>query len=102
MPVNIIITVRDYRGRSYADFHARRDHGSAPGWFVFGRNHEWYGGHLVTVCARPDNKPRHRPNWNGKLAAGWRTKREAQAVADMLNRRDDCKALVDYSCPPWV
>lgn len=76
----------DYRGRSYADFYPRRSPASGPGWYVFGRSPE-YGNTLIRLCARPAAKPRAHPRYNVMVRRGWRTRRAAQAAADLLNRR---------------
>lgn len=79
-----------YDGSNFRDgFEPRQDH-SGPGWFVFARNAEKYGtlpdgrGAYVALVAWPDKPRRACPNYNGRVRRGWRTKREAQAVADRL------------------
>jgi hypothetical protein len=76
----------DYKGRVYRQFHARRDPSHGPGWYVFGRN-EGYGDRLVMCCARPAVKARRHPHYNGLVRRGWRTMREARAIAEDMNRR---------------
>jgi hypothetical protein len=80
----VLIQTADYKGRTYSDFHVRKNPGQAPGWFVFGRN-EGYGGRLISLCARPDVPLRKHPHYNCRVQRGWLTKREAQAVADQMN-----------------
>lgn len=87
----VLIETTNYSGHTFADFYAERRPGHAPGWFVSGRNSEKYGTHAdgkgayVMLCARPDVKARRHPHFNGAVQRGWRTKREAQAVADRMN-----------------
>ncbi len=82
----VIVQTSDYRGRTYHHFHVRRDPGSAPGWFVFGRGSNGeYGGHLISLCARPDVPWRRHPHYNVKVRRGWLTRREAQRIADVMN-----------------
>lgn len=77
----VILNTRDYRGRDYADFHARKDSG-VKGWVLFGRGAD-YGGRLIMLCARPD-VPAYR--YGGRvIRRGWRTKAEASRVAAVLN-----------------
>lgn len=76
----------DYMGRMYTGpFYVSRQDGYAPGWFVLGRNDE-YGGRLRKVVARPNVPYRSYKYWSGHRKRGWWLKREAQAVADMLNK----------------
>ena len=75
----------DFKGRIYTNFYAAEVLGMAPGWFVLGC-YEDYGGRLRKVCARPDVRPRKYKWWNGPVRRGWLTKKEAQAVADQLNK----------------
>lgn len=81
----VLIELVDYKGRTYNRFHVRRDEGKAPGWFVWGRNPE-YGDNLIHLCARPDVKLRAHPHYNYKVRRGWPTKKEAQAIADRMNK----------------
>ena len=81
---NVLIETVDYKGRVFDRLEARRDPSSGPGWFVFGRN-EGYGDMLVKLCARPDRPLRGHAHYNGKVRFGWRTKRDAQAIADRMN-----------------
>jgi len=76
----------DYKGRTYTDFYPA-EATTGPGWFVIGKNPE-YGGRLRKVCAWPDVKPRRYKMWNGPVRRGWWTKKEAQAVADKLNKEN--------------
>ena len=84
-----LVTV-NYSGHTFADFYVSRTH-SDPGWFVFGRNSEKYGtrsdckGAYTMLCARPIVKPRRNSHYNGTVRMGWKTRAEAQAVADKLN-----------------
>lgn len=75
---------RDSYGRTYGDFHARRDPLSGPGWYVFGiaRN---VSAQVVRLSARPDVAPRRNPRLNVKVRRGWHTKAEAEAIAAYLN-----------------
>lgn len=83
-PIGFEYSLVDYKGRSYADFYVRRAPASGPGWYVFGRNPE-YGNTLIRLCARPAVKPRAHRHYNVSVRRGWRTRREAQAAADLLN-----------------
>lgn len=93
MGAPFILETVNYSGHAFSAFYVRRDPGHGPGWYVFGRNAEKYGrkddgsGAYVMRCAWPDRKPRRHPHYNGLVQAGWRLKREAQAVADALNSR---------------
>lgn len=86
------IETRNYSGHVFSEFYVQRNPGLAPGWFVFGRNAEKYGrlpdgrGAYVMLCARPDVRPRRHPHYNGQVRRGWHLKRQAQAVADAMNR----------------
>lgn len=88
----VLIETRNYSGHLFGDFHARRDGATGPGWYVYGRNSEKYGtrpdgsGAYVMLCARPDVPPRRHPHYNAPVQRGWRTKAEAQMVADAMNR----------------
>ena len=77
--MGMVFSAVDYRGRVFADFHARKDPSFGPGWFIFGRNAE-YDGRLVRNCGRPDVKPRKHPHYNGRVYRGWATKRACQAA----------------------
>ena len=74
-----VIFVEDYRGRQYREFYATRNrYGS--GWIVEGRNvagigEHCYGGMVVMKAAEPRFSRKQRK------IRGWRTKREAAAVA---------------------
>jgi hypothetical protein len=87
MNEGVQVTTRNYRGDEFREFYARRDPGTAPGWFIFGRNPA-YGGRYIMLCARPDVTPRRHPHYNCKVQRGWHTQREAQAIADWLNREN--------------
>lgn len=80
----IKIQTSDYKGRVYSDFYAAQDP-IIPGWIVMGKGEE-YGGMLRMISARPDVKERRYKYINGKISRGWRTRREAQAIADAMNR----------------
>jgi len=88
----IQVNAKSYSGEAFSDFYARRDPSSGPGWYVFGRDCTKYGtlpdgrGAYVGLCARPAVKPRRHPHYTGLVQRGWRTHREAQAIADWLNR----------------
>lgn len=76
----IIISRHDYKGRHYpGPLVARADSGPRRGFFLWGVSPVDYypGGSVFRVCGWPDN-PR------GSLR-GWRTLREAQAVARLVN-----------------
>ncbi len=78
---NVIFSSVDYKGRTFDRFYARKSPQNGPGWFGFGRNAE-YGDTLVRLCAQPDGPPTRGYRVHHK---GWRTKKEAQAIADQLN-----------------
>ena len=84
---SIEVTTTNFRGGHHTRFYAAMDHSHGPGWFIYGRNPA-YDGKYSMVVARPDVKARKRPNWNVLTRAGWRTLREARAVAALLNERD--------------
>lgn len=99
MTDSVEVETVNYSGHTFGEFYVSRDHGHAPGWFVFGRNAEKYGTHpdgrgaYVMLCARPAVPPRKHPHYNAPVRRGWRTKREAQAVADRLNQEaPPCKS----------
>ena len=86
------VEVTDYKGRVYRGFHARRDPGTGPGWYVFGRclpgvGQDCYGGHVVMLCARPSVPARRHPHYNCQVRRGFRTKAEADAAAAECNRQ---------------
>lgn len=91
----------NHEGYVFADFFPMRDH-TGPGWFVFGRNPLKYGcrdddgsGRYIKLCAFPDKPERRHVHYNGPVRHGWRTKRDAQQVADWLNRANiDPKEMV--------
>jgi hypothetical protein len=81
-----VIFVTDYRGREYRDFEAARSH-HGSGWIVQGRNVagvgvHCYGGNVVMKAAEP------RFSRKSRKLRGWKTKREAAAVASRM-----CAAL---------
>lgn len=80
------------RGYRFADYFVSKGDGSdGPGWFIFGRNSEKYGtlpdgkGAYVAKVCQPIGPRRYHPHWNGPVSYGFRTMREAQRIADMLN-----------------
>lgn len=79
----IAVTTVNYKGDIFDLFHARRDPGMGPGWYVFGRNPS-YGDHYIMLCARPNVTPRRHPHYNVQVRRGWTTKREAETVAARL------------------
>lgn len=92
---NVEITLTGFRGGHFSKFYARRSSVDGPGFYVYGTNPA-YCGRYVMPCARPDVPPRRHRHYNVKVRAGWRTLREAKAVADEMNRRDaDCIGLLD-------
>lgn len=88
----------NHEGYAFSDFHARKDPHYGPGWYVFGRNAEKYGrnadgkGSYVMLCARPDTPLRRSKGFNRPVPPGWRTKREAQAVAAAMNAEQETTA----------
>lgn len=81
-------TGRGFRGGFFNAFFVRRSTMvEGPGWFVYGSNPA-YGGRYTMLCAHPDAAARKYPGYNCKVHRGWRTKREADAVALELNNRD--------------
>jgi hypothetical protein len=80
----IKIQTSDYKGRVYSDFYPAQD-SIIPGWIVMGKGEE-YGGMLRMICARPDVKERRYKYINGKISRGFRTRREAQAIANAMNK----------------
>lgn len=89
-PERYTLQTSDYKNRVYRSFHARRDSVSGPGWFVFGRclphaGRDTYGGKVVMLCARPDVPARKHPHYNIRVRRGFRTMREANRVAELLN-----------------
>lgn len=79
----VAIETTDYKGRRFDRFEVRRDN-IAPGWFVFGRNPE-YGDTLIKMVAWIDEPKKRYRGRNCKTVRGWRTKREAQSIADKMN-----------------
>lgn len=78
-----ILNPVDHKGRRYSSFFASRDPGKGPGWFVFGVNND--AGRIICNVARPNRQRRAHPHYNGRVLYGWRLKRDAQAIADLLN-----------------
>lgn len=75
------IKTLDYMGRVFGAFHARRNPWGR-GFVVYGRGFgaDTYGGALVMVCASPA-----KPSRRGAARRGFPTKREAQALAGLMN-----------------
>ena len=75
------IQVTDYRGRIYGAFHARANPWGR-GFVVYGRGFgpDTYSGSIVMVCATPA-----KPSRRGISRRGFATKREAQALAGLMN-----------------
>lgn len=79
-----------YDGSVFTDFYVAKDPCHGPGWFIFGRNKVKYGVHAdgsgayVKNCAY--RYARHHRHYNGRVNHGWMRKRDAQAVADQLNK----------------
>jgi len=83
-----------FRGGWFNRFYPRTDPGTGPGWYVFGRNPA-YGDSYVMLCGRPPVKARRHPHYNCQVRRGWKTRREAQLAADIMNQRDmDCQAFM--------
>lgn len=88
--VGVEVNTENYGGYHFADFFARRDPATGPGWYVYGRNSEKYGtkadgtGIYVMLCARPSVKARRHRHYNCLVRRGWATKGEAEAVARFL------------------
>jgi hypothetical protein len=82
----VVIETVDYAGRVFDRFHARRDSSTGTGWYVFGRN-PGYGDNLIKLCARPDVPCRRHPHYNNPVQRGFRTRAEAQIVADAMNEQ---------------
>lgn len=84
------ITIRpfDYKGRHYVSpFWVDTANGIDPGFFVYGRSLDEYAPRgIIKIYARPDCVSRKWPTWNKRVNPGWRTKREAQAFCDILNK----------------
>lgn len=80
---DIAVGLPDYRGRIYGQFEARQTY-IGTGWEVIGRALN-VSASVVAHAARPNRPYRHTPRFNGAVRMGWRTKREAQRVADYLN-----------------
>ena len=81
------VKTTDHLGRVFSDFFVAKASDKGPGWYVYGRN-AGYGGKLITLVARPDVAARKHPHYNGPVRRGWRTKAEAQAIANKLNASD--------------
>ena len=80
----VIIHTTDYKSRTYDRFFVGTHAAYGPGYYVFGRNQD-YGDSLITVCAQPDVAFRRHSHYNCRVRRGWKTKREAQSIADKLN-----------------
>lgn len=78
----------DHRGRMYrGPFFAAEDPAKGPGWYVFGRSLDDYKPNgIIRIVARPNVKPRVHPHYNVRVRRGWLKKRDAQAVADQMNK----------------
>ena len=74
----------DHKGRVYHDFFPERKPEKGPGWYVYGRNPDYYNG-IIKVCCWPLVKPRAHPHYNGRIERGWHRKRDAKAIAAFLN-----------------
>lgn len=74
----------DYRDRHYANYYIERSPATGPGWYIFGRNPEWYGGRLVRLCGRPAVKARRHPHYNCRVRRGWLRKKDALSVLAQL------------------
>lgn len=87
----VLVQTANYRDDQFRDFYPAQSATDGPGWYVFGRNSERYGtnangeGNYIMLCARPDVPARRNPNYNGKVQRGWRTRREAQTIAALMN-----------------
>lgn len=86
-------TATGFRGGHFTGHYAARND-SGPGWTIRGRNPA-YGGSYNMETAHPAKPRRSHPHWNILTTSGWHTRREAQAVADAMNRRDaDCMGMI--------
>ena len=87
----VTVSDRDFRHgnvRVYREFFVAIDPATGPGWYVWGRCRTEYGPRgIIRLCARPSVAPRAHPHYNVRVQRGWHLKRDAQAVADELNRR---------------
>jgi hypothetical protein len=87
LPAPAEIVTSDYRGRTYSGFYPSQSSHDGPGWYVKGRGTAGeYDGRLRMICARPNVKPRRHPQYNCAVRRGWHTRREAQAIADLMNK----------------
>jgi hypothetical protein len=75
----------DYIGRRYSNFYVDKSPQDGPGWYVFGRYADAYGGKLIKLCGRPDIAPRAHPHYNVRVRRGWSTRARAQHWADAMN-----------------
>lgn len=89
------IKLTGFRGGHFSRFYAARSKHNGPGWYVYGRNPA-YGDRYVMLCARPDIAPQRHRGYNVKVRAGWRTKAEAQAIADRMNQMDRDAGMLDF------
>lgn len=86
----VSVLTQDYKGRKYSDYYVGRE-SIGKGWYVFGRNSTDYGvkadgkGALVSLVAYPDLPARKLPKISRLVQVGFRTKGDAQLVADELN-----------------
>lgn len=78
----------DYKDRKYSGpYWVDKANGTDPGYFVYGRSFDEYGPWgIIKIVARPDVISRKWPNWNKRVNAGWRTKREALTVCALFNK----------------
>lgn len=84
-PPHISFSDVDGLGRRFSNFFVSKDPVKGPGWFILGRNEE-YGGRLVRNCGFPHRKPRKHVHYNGKVQMGWRTKKEALAALEEVQK----------------
>jgi hypothetical protein len=78
------VELTDYAKRAFTkEFFVSRSQTDGPGWYVFGRCVTG----VIKLVAQPDVSPRRHRWYNVKVRPGWRLKRAAQAVADMLSAK---------------
>lgn len=93
-----IVDLVGYGGYVFDEDIFVMEHEVARGWYVWGRNGEKYGrredgkGAYISRIAWVDAPDRKYPGRNGLTSRGWRTKREALAIADKI--RENRKELV--------
>lgn len=91
--VTVTYEPTDYKGRRFArEFHAQRDPGFGPGWFVFARavpgiGRDDYGGNVKKMVAWPAGPRRRHRSYNVQVQHGFRTKKMAQEVAAQLEAK---------------